>query len=219
MAVLRLRGVSKNFGAIQALSSVDLQIERGEVLGLMGDNGAGKSTLVKMVAGNFPPSSGEIRLDGRVTHFHNPDDARNKGIEVVYQDLALCDNLTAAANVFLGREIKRRIVGINVLDHRAIGQAQDRRVVARAHDDGRREIAGAGVDVGEEGGFSHRLGHGGLLRRAGVGRGPAAAGAAVVVFPHGRCDKGRRMPRFTSRPHNTKNLAAQSRRRCQSGSP
>ena len=122
MMALEIAGLTKRFGAIEALTDVSLAIEAGEVVGLMGDNGAGKSTLVKMVAGNFPPSSGEIRLDGRVTHFHSPDDARIKGIEVVYQDLALCDNLTAAANVFLGREIKRRIAGINVLDHRAMNE-------------------------------------------------------------------------------------------------
>jgi simple sugar transport system ATP-binding protein len=120
MTALEIAGLSKRFGAIEALTDVSLSIHSGEVVGLMGDNGAGKSTLVKMVAGNFPPSSGEIRIDGRPMHFHNPVDARSKGIEIVYQDLALCDNLTAAANVFLGRELKRRIGGIKVLDHRAM---------------------------------------------------------------------------------------------------
>jgi simple sugar transport system ATP-binding protein len=120
MTALEITGLSKRFGAIEALTDVSLAIRSGEVLGLMGDNGAGKSTLVKMVAGNFPPSSGEIRIDGNAMHFHNPVDARSKGIEVVYQDLALCDNLTAAANVFLGREIKRRIGGLSLLDHRAM---------------------------------------------------------------------------------------------------
>ena len=109
MALLELRGVAKHFGAIEALKGVDLAIEPGEVLGLMGDNGAGKSTLVKIIAGNFPPSEGEIRLDGVAQHFHKPVDARSQGIEIVYQDLALCDNLTAAENVFLGRELNRRI--------------------------------------------------------------------------------------------------------------
>ena len=75
----------------------------------MGDNGAGKSTLVKIIAGNFPPSAGEIPLDGEPVHFHKPVEAREKGIEVVYQDLALCNNLTAAANVFLGRETEARL--------------------------------------------------------------------------------------------------------------
>ena len=86
----------------------------------MGDNGAGKSTLVKVIAGNFPPSEGEIRIDGLSQHFHKPLDARAEGIEVVYQDLALCDNLTAAANVFLGRELKRRLGPFTLLDYRAM---------------------------------------------------------------------------------------------------
>jgi simple sugar transport system ATP-binding protein len=118
MALLELRNVAKHFGAIEALKGVDLDLEPGEVLGLMGDNGAGKSTLVKIIAGNFPPSEGEIRLGGRSCHFHKPLDARAEGIEIVYQDLALCDNLTAAANVFLGREIKKKVGGLKVLDYR-----------------------------------------------------------------------------------------------------
>jgi len=109
MRLFELRGITKNFGAIQALNGVDLKIDAGEVLGLMGDNGAGKSTLIKILAGNFPPSSGEIWLKGEKVEFHSPVDARRKGVEVVYQDLALCDNLSAAENVFLGREAKRRI--------------------------------------------------------------------------------------------------------------
>jgi simple sugar transport system ATP-binding protein len=117
MALLELRSISKHFGAIQALIDVDLDLEAGEVLGLMGDNGAGKSTLVRVIAGNFPPSHGEMRIGGEQVHFHKPVDARRNGIEVVYQDLALCNNLSAAANVFLGRELKRRIGPFKVLDH------------------------------------------------------------------------------------------------------
>ena len=120
MPVLEVRHVSKNFGAIQALTDVSFQVERGEVVGLMGDNGAGKSTMVKTVAGNFPPSGGEIVVDGQVCHFHQPIQARAKGIEVVYQDLALADNLTAAQNVFLGREIKKGFWPIRVLDKQAM---------------------------------------------------------------------------------------------------
>jgi simple sugar transport system ATP-binding protein len=120
MALLELRNVAKHFGAIEALKGVDLNLEPGEVLGLMGDNGAGKSTLVKIIAGNFPPSEGEIRLSGKICQFHKPVDARAEGIEVVYQDLALCDNLTAAANVFLGREVKRNLGPLKVLDYRAM---------------------------------------------------------------------------------------------------
>lgn len=120
MTLLSLRKVSKNFGAINALTDVDLQFGHGEIVGLMGDNGAGKSTLVKLIAGNFPPTSGEIVLDDELVHFHRPAEARAKGIEVVYQDLALCNNLSAAANVFLGRELKKSIGPIRWLDHAAM---------------------------------------------------------------------------------------------------
>jgi simple sugar transport system ATP-binding protein len=120
MPLLELHGIAKHFGAIEALKGIDLSIEPGEVVGLMGDNGAGKSTLVRIIAGNFRPSEGEIRLEGTVKHFQRPVDARAEGIEVVYQDLALCDNLTAAANVFLGRELKRRIGPISILDYPAM---------------------------------------------------------------------------------------------------
>jgi simple sugar transport system ATP-binding protein len=120
MALLELRGIAKHFGAIEALKGVELELEPGEVLGLMGDNGAGKSTLVKIIAGNFPPSEGEIRLGGAVKHFHKPIDARAEGIEVVYQDLALCDNLTAAENVFLGREAKRTFGFLKVIHYQAM---------------------------------------------------------------------------------------------------
>lgn len=120
MPVLELKGITKHFGAIHALSGVDLTIERGEAVGLMGDNGAGKSTLVKIIAGNYPPTSGNIVLDGRRVHFSKPVDAREGGVEIVYQDLALCDNLTAAANVFLGREIKKTLGPFRYLDHGAM---------------------------------------------------------------------------------------------------
>jgi simple sugar transport system ATP-binding protein len=122
MALLELNGIAKHFGAIEALKGVDLTLEPGEVVGLMGDNGAGKSTLVKVIAGNFRPSLGEIRIGGVVKHFHKPVDARAEGIEVVYQDLALCDNLTAAANVFLGREIRRSFGPIKWLAHGAMAK-------------------------------------------------------------------------------------------------
>ena len=118
--VLELTGIGKEFGAIRALHDVDMKVNPGEVVGLMGDNGAGKSTLVKIIAGNFLPSHGEMRFDGNVVHFYRPVDARAVGIEVVYQDLALADNLTAAANVFLGRELKRKIGPFALLDHRAM---------------------------------------------------------------------------------------------------
>jgi simple sugar transport system ATP-binding protein len=120
MAALELTQVSKHFGAIQALSNVSLTLEGGEVVGLMGDNGAGKSTLVKIIAGNFPPSGGSIAMQGRQVAFHKPSDARVQGVEIVYQDLALCDNLTAAENVYLGRELMRRFGPFRILDYRAM---------------------------------------------------------------------------------------------------
>ena len=120
MPVLSLRKISKSFGAIKALTEIDLELEPGEVLGLMGDNGAGKSTMVKIIAGNFPPTSGDILLQDRPVHFHKPGEARRLGIEIVYQDLALCDNLSAAANVFLGREMYRSFGPIKVLDSKGM---------------------------------------------------------------------------------------------------
>ena len=120
MALLELRNVEKHFGAIEALRGVDLNLKAGEVLGLMGDNGAGKSTLVKIIAGSYPPSAGDLLIQGEVQQFHRPLDARKQGIEIVYQELALCDNLTAAANVFLGRELKRRVGFIKLVDYRAM---------------------------------------------------------------------------------------------------
>jgi simple sugar transport system ATP-binding protein len=120
MSLLEVRGVGKSFGAIRALSDVNFSVGPGEVIGLMGDNGAGKSTMVKLIAGNFPPSEGEIVVDGKVCHFHRPIEARAEGIEVVYQDLALADNLTAAQNVFLGRELKKGFWPIRILDKKAM---------------------------------------------------------------------------------------------------
>jgi len=117
MSLLELRGVSKHFGAIHALTDVTFSLEPGQVVGLMGDNGAGKSTLVKVIAGNFPPSQGKILISGKQVHFSKPVDARAQGIEVVYQELALCNNLTAAANVFLGREPRIGFGPIRILDH------------------------------------------------------------------------------------------------------
>jgi len=117
MPILELTGISKHFGAIQALVNVSLTLNAGEVVGLMGDNGAGKSTLVKIVAGNHAQSEGTITLQGRKVHFHKPADARQAGIEIVHQDLALCDNLTAAENVYLGREAMRGVGPFRVLDY------------------------------------------------------------------------------------------------------
>jgi simple sugar transport system ATP-binding protein len=118
--VLEITGISKHFGSIQALTDVSFSLGYGEVVGLMGDNGAGKSTLMRIIAGNFRPSQGAIAIDGHPITFHSPIDARRAGIEIVYQDLALCDNLTAAANVFLGRELRVGFGPFHVLDYAAM---------------------------------------------------------------------------------------------------
>lgn len=102
--LLEIKGVSKSFGAVEALSKVDFRANVGEVMALVGDNGAGKSTLIKGIAGIYPFDSGEIYFDGKLVHLHNPRDSAHLGIEVVYQDLALADNLDVVANMFLGRE-------------------------------------------------------------------------------------------------------------------
>jgi D-xylose transport system ATP-binding protein len=102
--VLSLKGVSKSFGPVQALSDVDFEVRPGEVVALVGDNGAGKSTLVKTIAGIHTADSGTISFEGREVHITNPTDAVSLGIATVYQDLALCDNLDVVENLFLGRE-------------------------------------------------------------------------------------------------------------------
>ena len=104
--LLELRGVTKAFGSVQALTDVDLEVREGEVMALVGDNGAGKSTLIKCVAGIHPMDSGQIFFDGKPVSIHSPKAAADLGIEVVYQDLALCDNLDVVQNMYLGREEK-----------------------------------------------------------------------------------------------------------------
>ncbi len=102
--LLELRSITKTFGSVQALTDVDFEVRHGEVMALVGDNGAGKSTLIKCVAGTHTADSGEILFEGKPVSIHGPKDSANLGIEVVYQDLALCDNLDVVQNMFLGRE-------------------------------------------------------------------------------------------------------------------
>jgi len=102
--ILELSGISKGFGAVQALSDVDLTVHAGEVVALLGDNGAGKSTLVKVIAGVNPADSGTILWEGKPVQINRPSDAQQLGIATIYQDLALCDNLDIVANLFLGTE-------------------------------------------------------------------------------------------------------------------
>ncbi len=109
--ILSIRNVSKRFGGLTAVDHVSWDVYPGEVVGLLGDNGAGKSTLVKCISGVHPPDDGEIYFQGRRSNFVHPMDARSQGIETIYQDLALANNLDVGANIFLGREVKRRYFG------------------------------------------------------------------------------------------------------------
>ncbi|HEX2911558.1 MAG TPA: ATP-binding cassette domain-containing protein [Chloroflexia bacterium] len=115
--ILVLRDVSKHFGGLTAVDQVSLQISPGEVVGLLGDNGAGKSTLIKMISGVYKPDNGQMLFQGKEVNFSSPMEARHQGIETIYQDLALCENLDATANIFLGREpIKRQLGILNRVD-------------------------------------------------------------------------------------------------------
>src|SRR5215467_13375308 len=105
--LLQLRNITKSFGSVQALTEVDFEVRSGEVMALVGDNGAGKSTLIKCIAGTHSPDRGQILFEGDEVSIHGPKDAARLGIEVVYQDLALCDNLDVVENMYLGRELNR----------------------------------------------------------------------------------------------------------------
>src|SRR4051812_35589093 len=120
VAPLRAEAVSKSFGAVVALKDVSMEGAAGEITGLVGDNGAGKSTLIKLISGVLRPDAGTIAFDGRPADFASPAEARERGIETVYQDLALAGNLTVWANLFLGREIIHGPPLLHVLDKRAV---------------------------------------------------------------------------------------------------
>lgn len=115
---VRMEDISKAFGAIKSLDRVNLVLRAGEVLGLVGDNGAGKSTLSKILSGAVIPDSGRILLDGREVRFSSPADARRERVEMVYQDLSLCDTVDVAGNLLLGREPLRRVLGVPLMDKR-----------------------------------------------------------------------------------------------------
>ncbi len=121
--LVELSGLSKSFGPVVALDGVDLQIGEAESVGLIGDNGAGKSTLIKILSGVYPPTAGEIRFRGKKVDFRSPLDARRSGIEMIYQDLALCEDLDIAANIFLGREMKKRYGPFRLLDRAGMAAA------------------------------------------------------------------------------------------------
>lgn len=126
--LLELRGVSKVFGAVQALESVDLSVPPGKVTALVGDNGAGKSVTIKTISGLWEPTAGEILWEGKPAHIHGPTDAERLGITTIYQDLALCDNLDIVQNLFLGHEKLRH----GLLDETAM-EIEAREVLADLH--------------------------------------------------------------------------------------
>jgi D-xylose transport system ATP-binding protein len=163
MPLLQLEGISKRFGAVQALAGVDFEADRGEVVALVGDNGAGKSTLIKTIAGTHQPDEGRVVFDGQEVHIGNPQAATDLGIATVYQDLALCDNLDAVANLYIGRE-RARGFGRNLrwldeavmehqagtlLDRLAVGIPNLRHPVAALSGGQRQSIAVARATLGE----------------------------------------------------------------------
>ncbi len=142
---VRLENIAKSFGTIQALRGVDLYVEEGEVLGLVGDNAAGKSTLTKILAGAEIPDQGRIFIDGEQVHFSSPADARSRGIEMVYQDLSLCDTIDVAGNLFLGREPLRNLFGLKYLDR------------AKMHREARQMLNNLNIRVQNTGSLVQRL--------------------------------------------------------------
>ncbi|MCM2502711.1 ATP-binding cassette domain-containing protein [Aureimonas altamirensis] len=134
---VHMRGISKRYGPIQTLEDVSLRLAPGEVLGLVGDNGAGKSTLSKVLSGAVVPDSGIIEIDGQAVSFASPADARAAHVEMVYQDLSLCDTVDVAGNIFLGREPRRRVAGLPFLDK------------ARMHDEARAMLDRLGIVIAD----------------------------------------------------------------------
>ncbi|HVI84410.1 MAG TPA: ATP-binding cassette domain-containing protein [bacterium] len=126
--LVEMRQITKTFGPVVALRGVDFAVRAGEVAGLVGDNGAGKSTLMKILTGVYQPDGGEIWFDDRRVHFTSPLDSRQAGIEMVYQDLGLAENLTPIANIFLGREITRRRAGLRLLDEAQMARVARERI-------------------------------------------------------------------------------------------
>ena len=129
--LVQMRGISKRFGGVTALSDVDLDAYAGEVLAIVGDNGAGKSTLIKVLTGVFQPSSGAINLDGKPVAFSNHAEAIEMGIDAVYQTLALADHLDPAANMFLGNELTRKLLGVTMLDNKRMRAETERVLMER----------------------------------------------------------------------------------------
>ncbi|HEY9594973.1 MAG TPA: ATP-binding cassette domain-containing protein [Spirochaetia bacterium] len=129
--LLEVRNITKRFGGLVAVKNVSMGVNAGEVVGLIGDNGAGKSTLIKVISGVYPADEGVILFQGKEVQIHSPMDALALGIETIYQDLALAENLNTPANIFLGREKMKKVLGfLNVLDHQYM-QAESRKVLEK----------------------------------------------------------------------------------------
>ena len=124
--VLAIEGLSKSFGAVEALRDVDFTVQAGEVVALLGDNGAGKSTLVKIISGTIQPDAGRLLFEGEPVVIDSPATAKRLGIETVYQDLSICPNMDVVANFFMGRELYRNVLGLKVLRERAMRDETER---------------------------------------------------------------------------------------------
>ena len=123
--IVELRAVSKHFGGVHALNEVDLELRRGEIMGIVGDNGAGKSTLMKVLSGAYVADEGEIRINGEKVRIRNPQDAADLGISMIYQDLALFNNFDVAKNIFVGRELTYGPFGLLLDKKRMYKQAEE----------------------------------------------------------------------------------------------
>ncbi len=214
--IVEMRRIKKSFGAVQALRGVDLVLHQNEVLGLVGDNAAGKSTLMKVLSGAYIPDEGEIFIEGKKAHIGDPMGARRLGIEMVYQDFALANNLDVAANVFLGREaVSTRLGPIGVMNRRYM-EVETQRLLDRLKIDissVRLRVensiwwpASIGGDIPRDGlqceGYHHGRAHGGSQRgrhRQGSRLGAAAQGGGQFDHHH-QSPPGRRLP--SERPND-----------------
>lgn len=124
--ILKIEGLSKSFGAVEALRDIDFEVHAGEVVALLGDNGAGKSTLVKTISGTNQPDAGRILFEGEPVAIDSPATAKSLGIETVYQDLSICSNMDVVANFFMGRELYRNVFGLKILRERAMREETER---------------------------------------------------------------------------------------------
>jgi simple sugar transport system ATP-binding protein len=148
--LIEMKGISKNFGAVEALQSVDLELSHHEVLGLVGDNAAGKSTLMKILSGVYGPDEGEILIEGEKVTFASPADSRRLGIEMIFQDLAIVPNLSIADNIFLGREPVKNFLGLKILDKRKMVEESSVAVGRLDVDIRSTRLATAGLSGGQQ---------------------------------------------------------------------